>query len=88
LNIGFGINNERQDCKIDTVCIRKDTYDSGRVNEGDEVRKYGLHIHIYIGNRTMKPLAIALSGVGRGLEGEMVGQSNQCTMYGYSQLSQ
>jgi hypothetical protein len=32
----------------------------------------GLHIHIR--NRTMKPLAIALSGVGRGLQGEeMVG---------------
>jgi hypothetical protein len=40
----------------------------------------GLHIHI--GNRTMKPLASALSGVEKGLQGrgERVGWSNQCTM--------
>jgi hypothetical protein len=34
----------------------------------------------HVRNRTMKPLAIALSGWGGGQEGEMVGQSNQCTM--------
>jgi hypothetical protein len=31
----------------------------------------GLHILIY--SRTMKPLAIALSGAGRSIEGEVVG---------------
>jgi hypothetical protein len=30
-------------------------------------------LHILIQKRTMKPLAMALSGIGRGLEGKMVG---------------
>jgi hypothetical protein len=30
-------------------------------------------LHIFIQNRTKKPLAIALSGVGRGLRREMMG---------------
>jgi hypothetical protein len=34
--------------------------------------------HIDIQNRVMKPLAIALSCVGRG-KGELVEKSNQCT---------
>jgi hypothetical protein len=40
LNIDFGINNERQDCKIGTlcggsICRRRE------VNGGDKVREYG-----------------------------------------------
>jgi hypothetical protein len=37
-------------------------------------------LHIPIGNRTKKPLAIALSGMGRGLRGETMGQYKQCTI--------
>jgi hypothetical protein len=47
LNIDFGINNERQDCKIDTVW--EGSYGRGRVNGGDEgegVWLVGI-IHIY-----------------------------------------
>jgi hypothetical protein len=56
LNIDFGITNERQVCKIGTVgaLVRQ-----RRMNMAD-----GLHVHIQ--NRTIKPLAIALSGEGRG----------------------
>jgi hypothetical protein len=35
-------------------------------------------LHILIQNRTVKPLAIALSGVGR-TRGTWWGQANQCT---------
>jgi hypothetical protein len=36
LNIDFEINNERQDCKIGTVCGEEGTCGRRRVNEGDE----------------------------------------------------
>jgi hypothetical protein len=45
LNIDFGINNERQDCKIGTVWV---VTVRERVNEGDEGGNMvnGLHIHV------------------------------------------
>jgi hypothetical protein len=36
--------------------------------------------HIFIWNKTKKPLAIALSGMGMGLRGEMMGPCNQRTI--------
>jgi hypothetical protein len=44
--------------------------------------------YIPLKSRTMKPLSNAWSGMGRGQEGEMVGQSNQCTIYAYLEMSQ
>jgi hypothetical protein len=36
LNINLSINNERQDCKIGTVCVwGRALEEGGRVNEGD-----------------------------------------------------
>jgi hypothetical protein len=64
LNIDFGIINERQDN------VRGVPIGVGRVNEGDEGKRIWLNwLHIHIQNKTMKPLAIALSGAGRGLQG-------------------
>jgi hypothetical protein len=63
LNINLNVKNENQDCKVGTVC--------GGIlvgGEGEWKRWYmvdGLHIPIW--NRTKKPLAIALSEVGKGL---------------------
>jgi hypothetical protein len=47
LKTDFGINNERQDCKIDTVHGGV-LVGGGRVNEGNENGNMvdGLHIHI------------------------------------------
>jgi hypothetical protein len=65
LNTDRGINNERLGCKIgswgDTYGRRESEW--RRWRWGNMVD--GLHIHIQ--NRTMKPLAIVLSGVGKGL---------------------
>jgi hypothetical protein len=57
LNIDFGVN-ERQDCKIGTVCVGS----CGKgVNGGDEdERKMKIEgFHVDKGNITMKPLVIA-----------------------------
>jgi hypothetical protein len=35
LNIDFGIKNERQDCKVGTVCVGEVLVEGGRAN-GDE----------------------------------------------------
>jgi hypothetical protein len=63
-NIDFGINNERQYYKTGTVgegaCGRE------RVNGGDEDENMVDGLHIHTQNRMMKPLAIALSGAGKG----------------------
>jgi hypothetical protein len=61
--IDLNINNERQDCKIGTVC--------GGEGEWKRLRwRYMVYrFHIVVWNGTKKPLAIALSGVGRGLRG-------------------
>jgi hypothetical protein len=40
LNINFGINNEKQDCKIGSVCVRA-LVGGGRVNEADYGEGYG-----------------------------------------------
>jgi hypothetical protein len=62
LNINLNIKNERQDCKICTVCGRGIT---GR-GKGEWRRlRWGYMVdglHIPIQNRIIKPLAIALSG--------------------------
>jgi hypothetical protein len=63
LNINLNINNEKQDCKIGTMCMGGT---SGR-REGEGRLRWQ---YTYMkSNRTKKPLAIALSGVGRELKG-------------------
>jgi hypothetical protein len=47
LNIDFGINNERQDCKIGTVC-RVVLVGGGSVNGRDEGEEIWLTGFIYI----------------------------------------
>jgi hypothetical protein len=66
LNTNLNINNERQDCKVGTVCMGGT---SGR--EEGEWRRFGWQymadgLYIPIWNRTKKPLAIALSWGGEG----------------------
>jgi hypothetical protein len=63
LNINLNINNVRQDCKIGTVCGRGVLMGGMRVNEGDKGEGIWQMDFIY------KPLAIALSGIGRRLSG-------------------
>jgi hypothetical protein len=72
LNTDSVINNERQDCKIGTGGGGGYLWEE----EGEEEMKVwdmvdGLRIHM--GNRTMKPLAIALSGEGMSLRWSDVG---------------
>jgi hypothetical protein len=43
LNVDFGINNERQDCNIGTVCLWE-----GRVKGGDEYEGKGSMNSTYI----------------------------------------
>jgi hypothetical protein len=65
LNINLNINNERQDCNIDTV-----EGTSGRGESEWRRLRWGYmvgRLYIVIWNRTKKPLAIALSGAGREL---------------------
>jgi hypothetical protein len=62
------INNEGQDCKIGTVCA------GILVNGGLKWRRLMWEnmvdgLHIFIWNRTKKPLAITLSGASRELRG-------------------
>jgi hypothetical protein len=67
LNIDLEINNKRQDCKIDSVV---DTCGRGE-GEWRRLRWGSMVDGLHIQNRTMKPLATALSVWG----GEMVGAS-------------
>jgi hypothetical protein len=72
LNFNLYINNERQDYKIDSV---------GRGTSGSMLvewrrLKWGFtvdELYIPIWKRIKKPLAISLSGMGRGLRGETMG---------------
>jgi hypothetical protein len=48
LNIDFGINNERQDCKTGTVCAWGVLVGRSRINGGDEDEGIGLMSFIYI----------------------------------------
>jgi hypothetical protein len=50
LNTDLGINNERQDCKIGTVCVSlwRDTCKRGRVSKGDEGGPIWLMDFIYL----------------------------------------
>jgi hypothetical protein len=41
VNIDFGIKNERQDCKMGTVCVCRDTGGRGRGMKKIKVREYG-----------------------------------------------
>jgi hypothetical protein len=63
-NLDFGISNERQDCKIGTVCWGSERYlwegERKRLRRGNMVD--GLHMHIR--NRKIKHLPIAFSGEG------------------------
>jgi hypothetical protein len=65
----LNINNERQDYKIDTVCVRG-TCGKG---EGEWRLRWGYIVdglHILTWKRTKKPPTTALSGTERGLRGE------------------
>jgi hypothetical protein len=49
LNIDFGIENKRQDCKLGTVCVHVgDTCGIGKMNGGDEDEGIWLMGFIYI----------------------------------------
>jgi hypothetical protein len=67
------INNKKQDCKIDAMCdgvlLGRGEGKQRRVRWGNTVD--GLYIPIW--TKTMKPLAIAWSGPGRGVERERFG---------------
>jgi hypothetical protein len=65
LNINLNINNKTQDCIIGTVGGGS----SGRVEGKGRVKEWYMFdgLHTPIRNKTKKPLAIALSGVRRGL---------------------
>jgi hypothetical protein len=48
LNIKLGINNERQDCKIGTVCVGGVLIGERRVNKGDKDEGIWLMYFIYL----------------------------------------
>jgi hypothetical protein len=77
LNIDFGTNNERQDCKTGTIV--GSTCERVRVNGGDEDEGIGLMGFIYIKEINNETSIIALSRAKRRWGRETVGQSNQCT---------
>jgi hypothetical protein len=82
----LNIDNEKQDCKIGIVCVCVcvcvcvyggwSTSGSGE-GEGRRLRWWYMAdgFHITIWNRTKKALAIALSGLGRGLTGRDNGEN-------------
>jgi hypothetical protein len=69
LNTDFGINNERQDCKIGTVCVGGEASGRGRGNEKDEgegIWLMGSHTYMKYGDETS---CNCFKKVGRGLQG-------------------
>jgi hypothetical protein len=77
LNINLNINNEKQDCKISTVCGRVLV---GRGSEGRRLRWQYIIDGLYE-TELKKPLAIAWDGLGRGLRGRDDGRKINNVQY-------